>query len=101
MEILLVIIAIIAVLGWFIWKDAKHESSGSHPLDGATKNAVTNALDVNNDGQVNLKDAVAAVEVAVEKTKKTAGKAKTAAKKTVAKIKATPAKKAPAKKPKK
>ena len=104
MEILLVIVAIIVVLGWFVWKDAKHDSSGSHPLDGATKNAVTNVLDVNNDGKVDLKDAVAAAEVVVEKTKKTAAKAKTkvkeVAKKTVAKAKA-PAKKTAVKKPKK
>lgn len=106
MEFLILVVAIIAVLAWFIWKDAKRETSEVHPLDGATKNAVVNALDVNKDGTVDLKDAVAAAEVVVEKTKKVAAKAKTkasaVAKKTVAKAKAkAPAKKTAAKKPKK
>jgi hypothetical protein len=57
-------------------------------------------LDVNNDGRVDLQDAVAAAEVVVEKTKKTATKAKVAAKKTVAKAKAA-VKKPAVKKPKK
>jgi hypothetical protein len=95
MEFLLFIVVVIGVLGWFIWKDRKFDESGSHPLDGATK-----ILDVNNDGKVDLKDAVAAAEVVVEKTKKTATKAKAAAKKTVAKAKAT-VKKPATKKPKK
>jgi len=99
MEFLILIIAVIAVLGWFIWKDRKFEDSSSHPLDGATKNAVVETLDVNKDGKVDLKDAVAAAEVVVEKTKKTATKAKEVAKKTVAKAKAkAPAKKTTAKK---
>lgn len=88
MEFLLFIVVVIGVLGWFVWKDRKFDESGSHPLDGATK-----VLDVNNDGKVNLQDAVAAAEVVVEKAKKTVAKAKTtakpaakpAAKKTVAK----------------
>jgi len=95
MEFLLFIVVVIGVLGWFIWKDRKFEESGSHPLDAATK-----VLDVNNDGRVDLKDAVAAAEVVVEKTKKTATKAKVAAKKTVARAKAA-VKKPVAKKPKK
>jgi uncharacterized protein YggE len=95
MEFLILIVAVIAVLGWFIWKDQKFNESNSHPLDSATK-----LLDVNNDGRVDLKDAVAAAEVVVEKTKKTATKAKSAAKKTVAKAKAA-VKKPAAKKPKK
>jgi uncharacterized protein YggE len=95
MEFLLFIVVVIGVLGWFIWKDRKFDESNSHPLDGATK-----LLDVNNDGRVDLKDAVAAAEVIVEKTKKTATKAKSAAKKTVAKAKAA-VKKPAAKKPKK
>jgi hypothetical protein len=105
MEIVIIVLVAIARAGWWIWKEGKqHESSGSHPLDGATKNAVVEALDVNKDGRVDLKDAVAAAEVVVEKTKKTAAKAKNkvkeVAKKTVAKAKA-PAKKTAVKKPKK
>ena len=101
MEFIILIVAIVAVLTWFMWKDRKFDDSGSHPLDGATKNAVVEALDVNKDGKVDIKDAVAAAEVVVEKTKKTATKAKTVAKKTVAKAKAkTAVKKPAAKKPK-
>ncbi len=95
MELVILLIGIVVVLGWFLWRDRKFEESGSHPLDGATK-----MLDVNKDGQVDLKDAVAAAEVVVEKTKKTATKAKAAAKNTVAKAKAT-VKKPAAKKAKK
>jgi hypothetical protein len=98
MEFIILIVAIVAVLTWFMWKDRKFDDSGSHPLDGATKNAVVEALDVNKDGKVDIKDAVAAAEVVVEKTKKTATKAKTVAKKTVAKAK-TAVKKPAAKKP--
>jgi histone H1/5 len=105
MEIVIIVLAAIALAGWWIWKEGKqHGSNGSHPLDGATKNSVVEALDVNKDGKVDLKDAVAAAEVVVEKTKTTAAKAKAKAKevtkKTVAKAKA-PAKKTAAKKPKK
>lgn len=95
MELVILLVVVIGVLGWFLWRDRKFEESGSHPLDGATK-----MLDVNNDGKVDLKDAVAAAEVVVEKTKKTATKAKTVAKETVAKAK-TAAKKTAAKKTKK
>ena len=97
MELVILLVAVIGVLGWFLWKDRKFEESGSHPLDSATKNSM---LDVNNDGRVDLQDAVAAAEVVVEKTKKTATKAKVAAKKTVAKAKAA-VKKPAVKKPKK
>ncbi len=99
MEFLILIVAVIAVLGWFIWKDRKFDDSGSHPLDGATKSTVVEALDVNKDGKVDIKDAVAAAEVVVEKTKKTATKAKTVAKATAAKAK-TAVKKTAAKKSK-
>jgi FtsZ-interacting cell division protein ZipA len=94
MEIVIIVLVAIALAGWWIWKEGKHESSGSHPLDGATKNSV---LDVNQDGKVDLKDAVAAAEVVVEKTKKTATKAKTVAKATASKVK-TAAKKTAANK---
>jgi hypothetical protein len=88
MEIVIIVLVAIALAGWWIWKEGqRYESNGSHPLDGATKNAVVEALDVNKDGRVDLKDAAAAAEVVVEKTKKTATKAKAVAKKTVAKAK--------------
>jgi hypothetical protein len=88
MEIVIIVLVAIALAGWWIWKEGqRYESNGSHPLDGATKNAVVETLDVNKDGRVDLKDAAAAAEVVVEKTKKTATKAKAAVKKTVAKAK--------------
>lgn len=105
MELIVLILAVIVVLGWFIWKDAKKTINGTHPLDGATKNAIVEVLDVNKDGKVDLADAVEAVA-------KVKTKAKSAAKKVVEKTtkkaaakkpaKPSPAKKpAPAKKPKK
>lgn len=96
MELIILLVIIIGVLGWFLWKDRKFDESGSHPLDGATKNSV---LDVNQDGRVDLKDAVAVAEVVVEKTKKTAAKTKAVAKATATKVK-TAAKKTAAKKSK-
>ena len=48
---------------------------------------LTNVLDVNRDGKVDLKDAVAAAEVVVETTKKTAKKAKARAEEVVAETK--------------
>jgi hypothetical protein len=95
MELVILLVVVIGVLGWFLWRDRKFDESSSHPLDGATKHSV---LDVNNDGQVDLKDAVAAAEVVVETTKKTAAKTKAVAKATAAKIK-TAAKKTAVKKP--
>lgn len=102
MEFLLFIVAIIAVLGWFVWKDRKFEESGSHPLDSVTKASetttkpdgighesvpvvptLTNVLDINQDGKVDIKDAVAAAEVVVKKTKKVANTTKAKAKKVV------------------
>jgi hypothetical protein len=98
MEIVIIVLVAIALAGWWIWKEGqRYESNGSHPLDGATKNAVVEALDVNKDGRVDLKDAVAAAEVVVEKTKKTATKTKAVAKATATKVK-TAAKKTVAKK---
>jgi hypothetical protein len=97
MELVILLVVVIGVLGWFLWRDRKFDQSGSHPLDGATKSSV---LDVNNDGRVDLKDAVAAAEVVVETTKKTAAKTKAVAKATATKVK-TAAKKTAAKKTKK
>ena len=37
MEIVIILAAVVAVLGYFIWRDRKFEDSGRHPLDGATK----------------------------------------------------------------
>ena len=105
MELVILLVVIVGVLGWFLWNGRKSEDSGSHPLDGATKNSVVEALDVNKDGKVDLKDAVAAAEVVVLKTKKTAAKTKAVAKATATKVKTaakkTAAKKPAAKKPKK
>ena len=99
MELVILIAIIVVALGWFLWIGRRSDDSGSHPLDGATKNAVVEVLDVNKDGKVDIKDAVAAAEVVVEKTKKTAAKAKTVAKATAAKAK-TAVKKTTAKKTK-
>lgn len=129
MELIILLVVVIGVLGWFLWRDHKFEESGSHPLDGATKSpepwpfptsrpvesttkpdgighesipipTLTSVLDVNKDGRVDLKDAVAAAEVVVETTKKTAAKTKAVAKATATKVK-TAAKKTAAKKTKK
>ena len=127
MELIILLVVVIGVLGWFLWRDRKFEENGSHPLDGATKSTEpwpfptarptelttkpdgighesvptsTNILDVNKDGKVDIKDAVAAAEIVVEKTKKTAAKTKAVAKATATKVK-TAAKKTAAKKPKK
>jgi hypothetical protein len=97
MELVILIAIIVAALGWFLWNGRKPGDSQSHPLDGATKNAVVEALDVNKDGKVDIQDAVAAAEVVVEKTKKTATKAKAKVKETAAKAK-TAVKKTTAKK---
>jgi hypothetical protein len=88
MEIVIIVAVAVAAIGWFIWKDHKRQESGRHPLDGATKApepwpfptsrppegenkavepmpvvpTLTNVLDVNKDGRVDLKDAVDAVK---------------------------------------
>jgi|688.fasta_scaffold618327_2 hypothetical protein len=100
MEIVIIVAIAIAAIGWFIWKDRKFEESGSHPLDGATKPpepwpfptsrppegdnkqpepeslpvmpTLTATLDVNKDGKVDLKDAVAVAEKVSTKVKKAA-----------------------------
>lgn len=100
MEIVIIVAIAVAAIGWFIWKDRKFEESGSHPLDGATKApeswpfptsrppegeaketlpvmpTLTAVLDVNKDGKVDLKDAVAAADVVVAETKKAVKKTK-------------------------
>ena len=97
MELVILLVVIVVALGWFMWSDRKLDESGSHPLDGATKHSV---LDVNNDGKVDIKDAVAAAEVVAETTKKTAAKTKAVAKAAATKVK-TAVKKPAAKKTKK
>ena len=91
MEIVIIAVVAVVAIGWWIWKEGKHEANG-HPLESFTQK-----LDVNNDGKVDVQDAVAAAEVVVEKTKKVAAKTKAVAKAAATKVKA-PAKKAPAKK---
>jgi hypothetical protein len=117
MEIVIIVAIAVAAIGWFIWKDRKFEESGSHPLDGATKApepwpfptsrptetttkpdglghesipvmpTLANVLDINKDGKIDVKDAVAAADVVVEKTKKAAKKTKAKAVEVTAKVK--------------
>jgi len=114
MEIVIIVAIAIAAIGWFIWKDRKFEESGSHPLDGATKTpepwpfptsrppegdakpaaepipvmpTLTAVLDVNKDGRVDIKDAVAAKDVVVAETKKAAKKTQAKAAEVVKKTK--------------
>lgn len=111
MELLIVVALVVAVVAYFLWKDRKYEDSGSHPLDGATKTpepwpfptsrppegenkeapvpTLTSTLDVNKDGKVDLKDAVAAAEVAVQETKKAVKKTKAKAAEVTEKAKET------------
>lgn len=102
MELIILLAVVVAGIGWFIWNERQQEKSGSHPLEGATKNAV---LDVNKDGKVDIKDAVAAVEVVKEEVKtvakKTATKAKKAAVKVEEKVEAVVKKAKAPRKPKK
>lgn len=135
MEIVVIVAIAVGAIGWFMWKYKETEESGAHPLDGATKTpepwpfptsrppegankeveslpvmpTLTNALDVNKDGKVDLQDAVQAVKEVKAKVSKAAdlnkdGKVdktdaklvveatKNTAKKTKAKVKATAAK---------
>jgi len=116
MEIVIIVAVAIAAIAWFIWKDHKRQESGSHPLDGATKTpepwpfptsrppegdvkpaaepmpvmpTLTAVLDVNKDGRVDIKDAVAAKDVVVAETKKAAKKTKAKAKQVTEKVKKT------------
>lgn len=116
MEIVIIVAVAVAAIAWFIWKDHKRQESGSHPLDGATKPpepwpfptsrppegdakpvaepmpvmpTLTAVLDVNKDGRVDIKDAVAAKDVVVAETKKAAKKTKAKAKQVTEKVKKT------------
>lgn len=95
MELIIIVLLMIVAAGWWIWKEGQHEKNG-HPLESFTKK-----LDVNHDGKVDVKDAVAAVEVVkeeakvvVETTKKAARKTKAKAEEVVAKVKKPRSKKA-------
>ena len=129
MELLVIVAVAVAAIAWFLWKDRQFEQSESHPLDGATKTpepwpfptsrppegeaknalpvmpTLTAVLDVNKDGRVDMKDAAAAADVVVKKTKKAADKTKAAVKKTAEKaktvVKKTATKKTATKKTKK
>ena len=79
MEIVIIAAVVIAAIGWWIWREGQHEKTG-HPLESITKK-----LDVNHDGKIDTKDAVAAVEVVKEEAKVVVEKTKKAAKKTKAK----------------
>jgi hypothetical protein len=135
MEVIVIVAIAVAAIGWFIWKHREAEEAHTHPLDGATKApepwpfptsrppegdnkavesipvmpTLTNVLDINKDGRVDLKDAVDAVKEVKAKVSKAAdlnkdGKvdkadakvvaeaAKNTAKKTKAKVKETAAK---------
>lgn len=85
MELVILLVVVVAGIGWFIWNERQHETNGNHPLEGATKNAI---LDVNKDGKVDIKDAVAAVEVVTEEVKTVAKKATTKAKKAAVEVEA-------------
>jgi len=101
MDLIFVLIAFLVGIGFFIWIGRQQPKSDSHPLDGATKSAI---LDVNKDGKVDVKDAVAAVAVVAEEVKtvakKTATKAKKAAVAAEAKVEATVKKAKAPRKPK-
>ena len=84
MELVILFVGIVAVVGWWLWKESKVEKT-SHPLDGATKNAIVEKLDVNNDGKVDIKDIAAAAEVVVTETKQVAKKVKAKVKEAVKK----------------
>lgn len=95
MEIVIIAAVVIAAIGWWIWQEGQHEKNG-HPLESITKK-----LDVNHDGRVDVKDAVAAVEVVkeeakvvVETTKKASRKAKAKVEEVVTKVKKPRSKKA-------
>lgn len=63
MELLIIVLIVLGAIGWWIWKERQHEENG-HPLE-----AVTQTLDVNKDGKVDLGDVTAAAEVVKEKAK--------------------------------
>jgi hypothetical protein len=103
MELVILLVVVLGGIGWFIWNERQHEKSGSHPLDSVTTPTAAvpptpSVLDVNKDGKVDIKDAVAAVEVVKEEVKTVAKKATAKAKKAVVEVKSAAKKaKAPSK----
>lgn len=105
MELIVLLIVVVGVIGWYIWKEGKHEEAG-HPLETITKK-----MDVNHDGKVDVKDAVVVVtevketvlttadvnkdgkvdiedaKIVVESTKKAGRKVKAKVEETVEKVK--------------
>ena len=81
MTLWLILLAAVVVGGAY-WVLTRKDSNATAK---AIADEVTEKLDVNNDGKVNVEDAKVAVEVVKTKTKAAAAKAKTTAKKTVAK----------------
>ena len=102
MELVILLVVVLGGIGWFIWNERQHDKNGTHPLDSVTTPSV---LDVNKDGKVDIKDAVAAAVVVKEEVKtvakKTATKAKKAAVEVEAKVEAVVKKAKAPRKPKK
>jgi hypothetical protein len=89
MELIILIAVLVFVFWWFTSSEKHAEESGHHPLDSVTRkepDLTTNpdgighqsipvvpvliqALDVNKDGKVDAKDALAAVDIAAENAK--------------------------------
>ena len=97
MELIILLVVVLGGIGWFIWNERQHEKSGTHPLDSVTTPSV---LDVNKDGKVDIKDAVAAAVVVKEEVKTVAKKATTKAKKAVVEVEAAVKKAKTPRKPK-
>lgn len=105
MELVVLLIIVVGIIGWWMWKEGKHEETG-HPLESITKK-----MDVNQDGKIDVQDVKSAmvevkeavvttadlnkdgkvdsddVKVVVEETKKVARKAKAKTTEAVAKVK--------------
>jgi lipopolysaccharide export system protein LptC len=108
MELIILLVVVVAAIGWFIWSERQHDKNGTHPLDSVTTPSTpstptptpTSVLDINKDGKVDVKDAVAAVEVVKEEAKTVAKKATTKAKKAVVEVEAAVKKAKTPRKPK-
>lgn len=96
MELIIVIVVMIGIFWWFTAADKKAEELSTQALDSSTRkepdlttvpdgighqSILVSALDVNKDGKVNVKDAVAAVDAVVDNAKAIKAKAETAVKK--------------------
>ncbi len=95
MELVILLVVVVGGIGWFIWNERQHDKSGSHPLDSVTTPSTppapiapttTSVLDVNQDGKVDIKDAVAAAVIVTEEVKTVAKKTATRAKKTAVEV---------------